>query len=333
MAFNSPVTQAPRPDFLSAFGFQVAQKGSNIHKRAKKNRIILENTSRPDDLARISHTLSRAIVSSLKDFLNAGDNVRHVFSFLNLREIALVEKVCRAFKRALDQKNQSVWKNQCQIYGVATISSSAINYKKALLEFQPKIAYGAKQWAEFIGQVGEVPPISPKIHEVLKSPSLLWSGKTVEEAHILALIPATVNEKPLTLNLLDQLIKGGKGHGSGIYLMPSSATDKSWNIPVKKSHWVLMTKDILPESRFDYYPVQKKLVKNMDYEIPHIVDAAAAMWLHKFCSGEYLFPRTYTRCQEESDGNNLIIGDFSFLGLTIMQESCIWLGFAGACEF
>ena len=57
---------------------------------------------------------------------------------------------------------------------------------------------------------GVEPPLPPDIHQILASPCPIWPGKTIQETHMLTLIPATVNNQPFTLKTLGELIKQPK---------------------------------------------------------------------------------------------------------------------------
>ena len=285
---------------------------------------VLEPSSEPSIQA-VSRVLLASPGPSLKNFLQDTDSVCHVFIFLSSsREIARAERVCKAFKTALNQKEQIIWKRQCAIYDVMIISAHAVTYKEKFLNSQPKMAYGAKEWAEYIGDVGKVPPISPKIHEVLKSPSPFWPKKTVEETCILVLIPATVDGKPLTLKTLYQLVRSPlKGAATGFRYISNLVRNKFGDTPVKESHWVLITKDVLPGSRNKKYAFQKQLVEKAGYKAPGLVDVSAAILLHQLFSGNRLFGAnqwTYTRCQEQIDKYNLIVGGFAPSGLGVTYD-------------
>ena len=77
----------------------------------------------------------------------------------------------------------------------------------------PMSAFGKAKWATYFGDIGMEPPLPPNIHQILQSPCPFWSGKKVEETHLLVLIPQTVNGKALTLDYLEQLIQKPLGGG------------------------------------------------------------------------------------------------------------------------
>ncbi len=99
----------------------------------------------------------------------------------------------------------------------------------------------------------------------------------------------------------------------------------------ERSHWVLMTKDVIPDSRRKRYNDQKQLIAShaqksgIPYELPKALDAATAIFMHYVETGTrlYRYPRTYTRCQEKVESNQwpFVIGGFSSEGLYIDRDS------------
>ncbi|NRA91011.1 MAG: hypothetical protein HRU43_07815, partial [Simkaniaceae bacterium] len=116
------------------------------------------------------------------------------------------------------------------------------------------LAFGKADWAKYFGDVGAIPDIPKGMVEILKSRCPFNSGQKVKDTHVLVLIPKTVNGKPFTLNLLQELIQNPK---------EKTATDfRFYSRPVKEvlgytsienSYWVLMTKDVLQQPNLPYY--------------------------------------------------------------------------------
>jgi hypothetical protein len=75
---------------------------------------------------------------------------------------------------------------------------------------KPASAFGAAEWAAYLGEVGAEPPLPAHLASLLSSPCPFWPGKRVEETHLLCLIPATVNGRPLTLMALGELVQAPK---------------------------------------------------------------------------------------------------------------------------
>ena len=51
------------------------------------------------------------------------------------------------------------------------------------------IAFGKEMWATYLGDIGVEPPLPPDIKAILSAPCPFFSGKKVEETHLLVLIP------------------------------------------------------------------------------------------------------------------------------------------------
>ena len=117
----------------------------------------------------------------------------------------------------------------------------------------PSIAFGKADWGKYFGDIGLEPPLPKNIEKILNEPCSFWPDKTVKETHLLVLIPNTVNGKLFTMNYLEELIQKPKsGHSTKYRCYIDSAKeavgDKSY-----PSHWILMTRDIIPDSRGNKY--------------------------------------------------------------------------------
>jgi hypothetical protein len=197
----------------------------------------------------------------------------------------------------------------------------------------PAEAFGAEAWGQYFGEVAEEPLLPLDIDEILHGPCPLWTGKAVKDTHLLVLIPAAVDGKPLSLNLLGELIKSPKGGGYPTkYSFYGSETKAAFgDQSPRSSYWVLMTRDVLEGSRDRCYTDQKKLLAqhasrtNFPYELPSALEAAAVILSHYVRSGERLYtdgPWTWTRCQEllgYGDGSHcpVVVGGFSARGFHV----------------
>ena len=191
-----------------------------------------------------------------------------------------------------------------------------------------EIAFGKKQWQTYFGDVGEEPPLPKGIWEILKSPCPFFSGKKVKDTHGLVLIPETVDGKPLNLTALGKLVKAPKeGHATKYrYMWDEIVNDKNINQATAKSHWALMTNDVVPGTRNKSYADQQTLIAEMakqTYEVPPLLDAAICIFMHHTGSGKRLFVDeswTYTRCQENIQNYQLAVGGFSLAGLLVSDR-------------
>ena len=199
-------------------------------------------------------------------------------------------------------------------------------------DFDPKeIAFGEADWERFGVDVGKAPPIPEKMAEILKAPCPFNPRKQVGDTHMLVLIPKTITlggeEKPFTLNLLQELIKNPaiENPATNLQIRHQAVKKELAETPIENSYWILMTKDVIPDSRNKTYDVQKQLVQEKGaegYELPRAIEAAASILMHYFKTDEHLYvkdPWTFTRCQETvtEDQWPVAIGGFSRGGLGV----------------
>ena len=187
---------------------------------------------------------------------------------------------------------------------------------------RPKIAFGKAEWAKYFGDVGAEPPLPKEIDKILKSECPYWSGKRVEETHLLVLIPKTVNGQKYSLNLLQDLAKRpqGGGHALKTFRYYSTVGKEMGNNGIQGSYWSLITKDVLPNSRVKSFEEQKPLLKG-PHEVPEALELATGILMHHVKTGERLYPDkpdTYSCCQETLiDGERVVVGSFESSGLFI----------------
>jgi hypothetical protein len=266
-------------------------------------------------------------------------------TFLTPKELGRCMSVCKTWGGYINGNNQ-IWNWQAQKAGIIKPPTQIKNARQ--LFAKPDIAFGRGEWIRYLGDPGEVLPLPRNIYEILKSPCPFWPGKTVEETHILVFIPQAVTRSvdghlvtvPLTLKTLDELLKSSNnGTGVGYRHIWGQVLQEHGDTPVGVSHWVLMTGDVVPESRNKPYPDQKSLVENhQGYEVPSLLDATASILLEYIRSGRRLFsnsPLTYTRCQETILGFPSAVGGFAPSGLrvSLSDYDCESDGVAGLRKF
>jgi energy-coupling factor transporter ATP-binding protein EcfA2 len=195
----------------------------------------------------------------------------------------------------------------------------------------PAMAFGPQEWKQYYGEVGRpVPDLPSGIDETLDSACPFWPDKKIRDTHLLVLLPATVDGAPFTLNLLKELVKRPKSGGHRTeyrYYDGHAVQERIGNNALDRSYWLLMTRDILPESRCNTYAGQKALIVDyasrtgLPYELPKALEAATAILTHYVRSGERLYsddPLTFTRCQELIDGKySVVVGEFESSGLIV----------------
>ena len=206
------------------------------------------------------------------------------------------------------------------------------------------MAIGPKAWSQYFGEVGGAPPLPADIDKILNSPCPFWSGKQVKDTHLLVLVPATVDGIPFTLDLLGELIKSPQGGGKKTeYRYYDSAVQEELGAKSPgSSYWVLMTRDILPDSRSNTHDAQEALVAaharrlRLPYEMPHALEAATAILLHHARTDERLYtddPWTFTRCQKEVDNNRYppVVGGFFSGGLGVFYDAFVYYDVGVSC--
>jgi hypothetical protein len=185
-------------------------------------------------------------------------------------------------------------------------------------------AFGSKEWyIYFRCRITDVPRLPSDIEILLKSPCPFWSDKKVHETHVLCLIPQTVNGKPLNLKLLGELVQTPlQGNASKYgYIDLGEYTDPS----APKSHWALLTRDVIEGSRRKHYSQQQALIQaKPPYKVPTMLDAAVCIFMEYVRTGTRLYsdsPWTYTRCQEKYNSRvQLVVGGFSSSGLYVISS-------------
>jgi hypothetical protein len=189
------------------------------------------------------------------------------------------------------------------------------------------------------------PPMPQEMKDFLEGPCPIWPGKKASETHIAFPLFPEINVKPAvegissaeprTLDSLERLDKASGGTGYR-YLWGQI----SENTPADKEFgWAVMTNDVLPGSRNQTYDTQKKLVANLkSYEVPTVLDAATAILYANQHSKKRFFndtPWTYTRCVENIQGYQLIVGGLTPDGLIVSTgySDCDPIGVGGLRKF
>ncbi len=195
---------------------------------------------------------------------------------------------------------------------------------------------GPEKWNAFIGQVDEIPLPENWIEEFMK-PSPFWPDKKVHETDWLVFVPATVEvgdppmKVPLSIEKWEEILaKRQTGRLTKYEYIADLIPQEFKEIRVKASYWALLTKDVIPESRFKIYSEQKPLVLEKGYEVPDILTASIAIQLEYISTGNIYYrsgtqenPKlwTYTRCKEEGkehDGWQAVVGGFGERGLRVI---------------
>ena len=266
----------------------------------------------------MSLILSQSVVNSYscEDFNETKQNpieilpaelIGEVFSRLNLATLGTICCVSKAWKRLANEP--FLWK-------------SAI-YRE--------VAFGNDKWAQCFGT--DVVQNEDNREEFSSLPSddfiadckkfkSIFPERNAKDSLMLVRLPKTLNGG-LTLKSLEELAKKYFSDSDSIWTdIVQELGDKS----IDKSHWVLMTKDVLPGSRNKSYGEQQKIVADLaensliGYEVPETLESAACILSQYFGSNIRLFsdnPLTYTRCKDEVLGYQTIVGGFGPAGLIV----------------
>jgi hypothetical protein len=207
-------------------------------------------------------------------------------------------------------------------------------------------SFGTEEWSRYFGTVVEAPPLPVHLVDMLNGTCPFWPEKAVKDTHLLVLIPATVDGKPFSLNLLGELVQcpQGGGYSTKYRVYDSDVREQCGAQSPTRSYWVLLTRDVLSGSRGETYSSQQALVSGhaertgLRYALPGVLEVATAILLHYVRSGERLYtdaPWTYARCQELVAWNGshypVVVGGFSSGGLLVYIDSnvCFFHGVAG----
>ena len=263
-------------------------------------------------------------------------NAEYDLKFKQMEEAKIQAlKAQEALKAQQEQdKREMEARLQKQIAVLQAQQAQKIQEMQKLQRPIPSIAFGPADWNKYFGDIGEVPPLPADIDQILEGPCPIWRGgflgigsKKVKETHTLVLVPATVNGKPLTLDTIKELVEHPKGGGKATTYSHywESAKKQLGQTPAPASHWVLMTTDVLPDTRKKTYDAQVAEVKKYrDYEVPRAIDAAAAILMGYVKTGIRWYtdsPWTYTRCQEKVNGYPLGLGGLGSSGLHVNHTS------------
>jgi hypothetical protein len=187
-----------------------------------------------------------------------------------------------------------------------------------------------------------IPPLPRHIHQILDSKCPIHKGKKVGETHFLMLIPqelGTLNQFAATLANYRQ---------DSFRYFWDLAQREHGDTPPERSHWVLITKDVVEGTRNEPYSEQKTKVEALGrgilgYQVPTVQDFCKAVLLYKVGTGESLYQTgneqnrntyTYTRVQETTGGYHLVVGGFAPGGLDVICALDLgFIGVAGLREF
>ncbi|NGX62054.1 MAG: hypothetical protein K940chlam9_01547 [Chlamydiae bacterium] len=198
-------------------------------------------------------------------------------------------------------------------------------------------SFGKAEWKLYFGiEVEDAPPLPDNIEEILnQNCPIFGDGEKVHETHILVLIPASV-----TIESLGELVQNPQNGGHSSKYASLNLPDELKQKAGEKSYWVLMTKDVLPDTREigltsnylfqntkekTYEERKNKVVKHTGYKVYKSREAAICLFVHHVTTGEYLYgrnPLSYACCEEQVEGMYPIdVGDFGPEGLQLRYRT------------
>ncbi len=205
----------------------------------------------------------------------------------------------------------------------------------------PPGTFGKEHWEKHFGTIKDehVPPFPKGIFETLELPDPVDSTKKVRDTHTLFLRPLEVNGKKVTINSIQKFAQSPK-KGYRTKCQTCSILNKMVDTPLPESRWVLLRNDVIPETRNKSYGEQKTLVEKMNYKVPRTLDAILLNIVTYVSSKKRLYgddPLTYTRCQEQFKGCQMIVGAFAPAGLSVDEDDDLYdddfFGVAGSWKF
>jgi hypothetical protein len=264
----------------------------------------------------------------------AGSDPDKAAEFLDVLLVAAQDKSCR--HQALEALGKVVQASpdmfsEC----LSSLRAAAKRADKGVRLLALK-TLGEIEWKHYFGEVEPAPDLPTGVDDILDSACPFWPDRKVRDTHLLVLIPATVDGKPFTLNLLGELIQRPKngGHETKYRYYNLAVRAQFGAASLAASYWLLMTRDVLPGSRSKTYVAQKALVADharrtgLPYELPIALEAATVILTRHVRDGKRLYgdnPWTFTRCQErvlhESRCYPVFVGGFRSSGLGVDADS------------
>lgn len=184
----------------------------------------------------------------------------------------------------------------------------------------PKGCFGLKEWKNCGANLAVVLPIPLKMYQDFD-----------EEHQILTFIPKKINNQHLTLSSIDQFVCNYTKSGKSNYLYPlNDCSIYDGTVEKFKSHWVVLSKTVLPETMKESFDEQQRLVKAHGYEIPNLIDVVVSLLMHNINANKNLFDsapkaklQIFTRVQEKNLVNvRIVVGNFFYprLYISIMPD-------------
>jgi hypothetical protein len=167
----------------------------------------------------------------------------------------------------------------------------------------------------------KIPPLPENITQILNSKCSIYGDQIKEdgthprvgETHFLQLI---CQEDGSLIQFIDVLRAYYLNEKERFWILNFSTITRRehGNVPFK-SHWELITKDVIPGSQKKTYNQQIAIVEALaqksfvNYEVPSLKSMSPALLLHTVATRDLLYKvgRTYSRVQEVAEGYHLVV--------------------------
>lgn len=214
----------------------------------------------------------------------------------------------------------------------------------------PPGTFGKAEWEKtFPVIIDDVPPLPANIHAILEQEDPCEPGKKVKDMYQLFLRPEFVTlkegSKVLSLNFdgVEELAKKAtneKFRTRYEFYNDNTFRGEMNKIALAKAGWVLIRKDVVPDTRDKNFKVQQEKLKG-NVEVPKLMDAILLNILTNASEGKCLYGQgkdrwTYTRCQEPYKGYQTVVGGFApSSGLGVDYDDAVHgsLGLAASWKF
>ena len=202
----------------------------------------------------------------------------------------------------------------------ATRQSGSIGRAEIIkfLDTQDGSVYGPEAWKIWNVEVLDVVPAAPRVDMSKKDKVLLYIPKRIR---------VNGKEQDFTLKALKEI-------SGGPFRYFSESVEEQFGDNMAPG-WVLIDKNVIPESRNKDYETQKKMVEERGCSMPSVLEAIVLNLMVFAFTGERLYgrePWTYTHCIEKVDGQYpVVVGGFGSDGLHVYFNDFDYDFFGAAC--
>jgi hypothetical protein len=183
----------------------------------------------------------------------------------------------------------------------------------------PEWAFGKAKWLKYGAETGEEPLLQMTLKVYQECSKGLFTCY---------LIPETINENPLTLSSIDEFVSNFKGSKKSNYRYPISDFGINEAADKVKTHWIMLSKDLLPGSRSTRERTvtfaEKESLARVAGEVPKLIDTVVTVLMHNLHTGEFIYPAesngrtwTFTLVEEGGKYGRIVVGGFCPLGLWV----------------